>query len=91
MFDESSRYKDAPVETVEDARGREVRAVTPQDTPNRRLAGYHRRQQAQRLDHLAHRYLGDATAYWKICEINDVMHPDQLAERSMIAIPTKEG
>ena len=91
MFDDDSRYADAEEKTVEDSRGRQVRVVSVPDAPEQSRAGVHRRRQGQRLDHLAHHYLGAATDYWKICEINGAMHPDQLAESAYIDIPKKES
>ena len=58
-------------------------------TDRQTLLGYHVRKEGQRLDHLAYRYLNDATAFWRICELNDVMHAEQLSEAAEIAIPTK--
>ena len=31
-----------------------------------------------RLDAIAHRTLGDAEVYWRICDANNAMHPAQL-------------
>lgn len=53
------------------------------------LRGHHLRTQGQRLDHLAARYLGDPTAWRRICELNDVMLPEALSEVDEIAIPRK--
>ena len=33
-------------------------------------------------------HLGDATGFWRICELNDVMLPDALAEVQVVKIPT---
>ena len=38
---------------------------------------------------LAAFYLGDATAFWKIAEANDVMLPEALSEVDVLAIPYK--
>lgn len=34
--------------------------------------------QSDRLDNITARYLGDPTQFWRICDANDVMHPDEL-------------
>ena len=87
MFDEKSRY--AGVETFEttDARGRRVRAVyVPrqiQDSP----IGRHIRREGERLDHLSARYLSDPFGYWRLCDLNDAMLPDALAEAAELFIP----
>ena len=84
-----SRFSGQPTSTATDHRGRTVVVVMPPGAPAQTLLGYHVRKEGQRLDHLAYRYLNDATAFWRICEINDVMHAEQLSEVAEIAIPTK--
>lgn len=34
--------------------------------------------QGDRIDNLAHRYLGDPEQYWRICDANGALRPDQL-------------
>jgi len=34
--------------------------------------------QGDRLDNLAGHYLGDAEQFWRICDANNAMHPDDL-------------
>jgi nucleoid-associated protein YgaU len=44
----------------------------------------------ERLDHIAARYLGDATQYWRICDATDVLDPAELETvhaRVPIAMP----
>ena len=89
MFDPKSRYADLPTYLVTDRRGRQVEVVPAAPGLDQEPLGTHLRKQGQRLDHLAHRYLGDATASWRIGEHNDVMHPDALGEAGEIAIPRK--
>jgi nucleoid-associated protein YgaU len=36
--------------------------------------------QGDRLDNLAARYLGDPEQFWKICDANNVLRPDELTE-----------
>jgi hypothetical protein len=55
------------------------------------LLGFHRRLEAQRPDLIASHYLGDATAYWRLCDANNVVVPDALAVRDLIGIPIKSG
>jgi hypothetical protein len=91
VFDPKSRYVEAelvPYETV-DAQGRTVLALPVPDAPVQALAGEHIKKQGQRLDHLAHAYLGDANGFWRICEINDAMVPDALAEAETVKIPKR--
>jgi hypothetical protein len=36
--------------------------------------------QADRLDNIAARYLGDPEAFWQLCDANRAMRPDELTE-----------
>ena len=53
------------------------------------LLGFHRRTEGQRLDHIAARYLADATAFWQLCDANQTVLLDALAARELIGIPAK--
>jgi hypothetical protein len=66
------------------------RTVTVTNIPlpvDRSLLGYHRRQDLQRLDHIANAYLNDPTAFWKLCEMNQSICPDALAVHDLIGVP----
>lgn len=89
MFFPGSRYEKMPTYTVTQGDGREVTAVTlplPTAPP---LLGYHRRLVEQRLDHIAAHYLGDASAFWRLCDANGAVLPDALAAHDLIGIPPK--
>jgi hypothetical protein len=53
------------------------------------LAGYHRRLVGQRLDHIAAHYLVDATGFWRLCNANNTMFPDALANADLVGIPSR--
>lgn len=90
IYDRNSRYAlYAEVEETTDGEGRKVLTMGMARVPAQRDLGEHIRRDGQRLDHLASYYLKDATAYWRICEVNDVLLPDQLAEVELIKIPTR--
>lgn len=90
MFDEKSRYYGLETYEVTDHRGRKAPVVpTPPVSPETEL-GVHLRVQGQRLDHLAHRYLGNASGFWRICDLNGVMLPEALSEAREIRIPRKQ-
>ena len=91
MFDMNSRYVKLPTYQVPDRRGRQVAVVPPAPALTQELAGYHVRKDGQRLDLLAGRYLADATMFWRICELADVMLPDALGVAAEIPIPQKSG
>ena len=54
------------------------------------LLGYHARREGQRLDHIAFRYLNDATTFWRLCDANNAVVPDALASDTLIAVPKKD-
>jgi hypothetical protein len=87
VFDPNSRYADVGPYTVVDGRGRIVAVVPAFEPPVQEPLGVHLRLEGQRLDHLAGRYLGDPTQFWRICELSNVMLPDALAENREIPIP----
>jgi hypothetical protein len=61
--------------------------------PPERLAPWleHAVVEGDRLDNLAGRYLGDAEQFWRICDANRAMRPEQLVEvigrRLAVALP----
>ena len=89
MFDPNSRYAKVPTFTAVDRRGRTVNVVEPAPALDQGLAGYHVRRDGQRLDLLAGRYLQDATRFWAIAALNDVMLPEALTLADEIAIPER--
>lgn len=89
MFSDNSRYKSTETYTVTDIRGRQVTVVAVPKAPNQVLLGYHKLIQGQKPDHLAFKYLKDATAYWSIAEMNGAMLPEAISELPEIAIPAK--
>ena len=82
-FPPSSRYHATPVATLRSADGREVaylkrRFVPP---PERfALLQEHTVSAGERLDHLAARYLGDPEQFWRLCDANGAVRPDELVE-----------
>lgn len=57
--------------------------------------GAHSVVEGDRLDNLAARYLGDPELYWRVCDANAALRPDELVEaigRSLrIALPEGIG
>ena len=87
MFEPSSRYNDIETAkmTVTDSRG-EPRVVSykrrrfvPSGATITALAE-HTVAQGDRLDNLAARYVGDPEQFWRICDANDVLRPEELTE-----------
>ena len=86
-FDKSSRYYE--VETVQrrvrDRDGSERvisykrRRVIPSYEDQPTLVE-HRVQQGDRLDNIAARYVGDPVQFWRLCDANLVIRPEELEE-----------
>ncbi len=49
--------------------------------------------EGDRVDNLAAQYLGDPELYWRLCDANGVMRPDDLTETAgaKVAITLPEG
>ena len=87
MFLPGSRYAGAGTEEVTGPDGRVVtvtRIPLPVADP---VLGWHRRADGERLDLIAYRYLRDPAGFWRLCAANDVLMPDALAGRELVAIP----
>jgi len=80
-FSPTSRYYDTPVKTLEAADGSNLvylaRRFVP---PGSRFATLttHVVQAGERLDLIAAAELGDPLAFWRICDANDAMRPEEL-------------
>jgi hypothetical protein len=82
-FPPTSRYHGLETATLEMPAGNIVvylrrRFVPP---PERfALLQEHTVTQGDRLDNLAAQYLGDPEQFWRLCDANGVMRPDELTE-----------
>ncbi|HMO60025.1 MAG TPA: hypothetical protein PKA05_22520 [Roseiflexaceae bacterium] len=95
MFEPTSRYAALATATHTAADGRTIRYVRrrflPHGMPMPTLAEVVVLQ-ADRIDLIAGRTLGDPEQYWRICDANDAMHPAELTDEPgrtiRIAVPT---
>jgi hypothetical protein len=92
VFFKGSRYEKVAEDELIDDTGRIVRFKKVRLIPETRPQGAHRLQQHERLDHVAHRYYQDAERFWRICDANRAMWPDDLAAEpgTLILIPSAE-
>jgi hypothetical protein len=100
MFEPTSRYFELETAelTVVDAAGDERlvvyvrRRFVPLTAGSTTLVS-HAVSQSERLDHLAARYFGDPTQFWRICDANGVLRPEELVEEPgrRIDIPLPGG
>lgn len=99
MFSRGSRYELISTSTLlqrqADGTVREVRFVHRRFLPEldqHLLVAQHEVAPGERLDLLAARYLGDPTQYWRLCDANGVVHPDELEELGrVIDVSMKKG
>ena len=90
MFARTSRYAQVPEAVYVDDAGREIpykllRILPPRadDVAGQLVVG------GDRLDLLAHRYLGDPEVFWRICDANGTLRPEELTQETgrRISIP----
>jgi hypothetical protein len=83
LFAANSRYYRTPTETIEIAPGKTVaylkRRFLPPSGSLQTLQQY-TVTQGVRLDNIAAQVLGDPTLFWRICDANDAMRPEELTE-----------
>ncbi|TVR78089.1 MAG: LysM domain-containing protein [Rhodospirillales bacterium] len=82
-FPATSRYHDVPTAKLTLPDGQVVvylrRRIVP--APERfALIREHTVQQGERLDAIAARYLGDPEQFWRLCDANGVLRPDELID-----------
>jgi hypothetical protein len=82
-FPISSRYSGIATTTLTAADGKTIvylmRRFVP--SPDRfALLQLHTVKQGERLDNMANQYLGDPLAFWRICDANNAMRPDELTQ-----------
>lgn len=83
LFAQNSRYYGLDTATLQSPDGTTIvylrRRFVP--APERLVqAGLRVVAQGDRLDNIAAKYLGDPEQYWRICDANRAMRPDELIE-----------
>ena len=81
MFPVTSRYNDIEVATleVEDDTIAYLRCrFLPSSPQSRVVLAEHTVTQGDRLDNISARYLADPEQFWRICDANNAMRPDDL-------------
>ncbi len=81
MFEHTSRYYELETVTYTTPGGRTVaykrRRFLPAPTGQIVLVE-HTVTKGERLDNITARYLGDPEQFWRLCDINNAMHPEEL-------------
>ena len=83
MFPITSRYYSTPTAKLETAEGKTIiylrrRFVPPLERFE--LLFEHAVAEGERLDHIAAQYLGDPEQFWRICDANNAIRPEELTE-----------
>jgi hypothetical protein len=96
MFPNTSRYANIKTDELQDANGRQIVYLRRRfiSQPERfALLMEHLVTEGERLDNITFKYLGDAEQFWRICDANGVMRPEELTETTgqRIRITMPEG
>ncbi len=92
MFYKGSRYANVAEDRITGPRGREIVYKRLRFIPETPAQLRHPVAQGERLDHVAFRYFRDPERYWRICDANRAMWPEDLvaAPGEKILIPPGE-
>jgi hypothetical protein len=97
MFEPTSRYYNAEVVTGTTPRGHEVAYIRRRflpDSTSMVVLAEHRVVQGDRLDNITGRYLSDPEQFWRLCDANNAMHPEELTteigRKLRVALPQPE-
>jgi hypothetical protein len=96
LFSPNSRYHVVPTAVHQMPDGTTVLYVKRRFIPPPEkfaLLHEHTLVQGERLDHLAARYFGDPELFWRICDANGILRPEELLEEvgRRIRITLPEG
>jgi hypothetical protein len=83
QFPATSRYNGIATATLQTPDGKTIIYLTRRFVPSPdrfALLQLHTVTQAERLDNIAAQYLGDPTSFWRLCDANNAMRPDELTE-----------
>jgi len=93
MFFKGSRYESVGTDSITTAEGRVVRFKMVRFIPETPATAALVVGQAERLDQIAFRVYQDPELFWKICDANRALWPDDLVAEPgrIIRIPPSEG
>jgi hypothetical protein len=91
-----SRYAGLPTATLELADGTTVTYLRRRFVPSperHALLQWHEVRDGERIDQIAARYLGDPEQFWRLCDANRALRPEELVERPgrLLRITLPEG
>jgi hypothetical protein len=93
MFFRGSRYQDVPTLDYQDRDGRIIRHQAIRFIPDTPRLVDHVTDEGQRLDHIAFDHYRDPERFWRICDANLAVHPEELTAepRRVLHVPPSEG
>jgi hypothetical protein len=83
MFSITSRYYGIETIKFESPDGKKIVYVRRRFVPPAErfeLLQEHSVAEGERLDNITAQYLGDAEQFWRVCDANNAMRPDELTE-----------
>ncbi len=83
LFPPTSRYYGIGTATLETQEGKKIIYLKRRFVPSSdrfALLQEHAVVQGDRLDNITARYIGDPEQFWRICDANNAMRPDELTE-----------
>ncbi|CAG0981087.1 hypothetical protein RHDC1_01835 [Rhodocyclaceae bacterium] len=95
-FPPNSRYYGVAVKTLEQKNQEPIAYLKRRFVPppeNFSVMQQHTVVQGDRIDNLAAQYLGDPELYWRLCDANRAIRPDELTETAgaVVNITLPEG
>jgi len=92
MFFKGSRYEKVPTRTFADENGRVIAYKSTRFIPPTPALQGHLVTSDERLDHIAWQHYRDPERYWRICDANTALWPDDLLEPGdVLAVPPVEN
>jgi len=92
MLFKGSRYATVPIATLDDRNGRIVRYLRMRVIPDTAADLTHVVDDSERLDHVAFNYFRDSERFWRICDANVALRPEDLVAPPgrVLLIPSAE-
>jgi hypothetical protein len=93
MFFQGSRYEKVDTAQITDRAGQVIPYKKVRFIPGTPAVLGHTLVQGERLDQISYSFYKDAQRFWRICDANYAMWPDDLVSQAnvMILIPPSEG
>jgi hypothetical protein len=91
LFAPNSRYQGSDTGTLTTPDGRTIVYLRRRFLPppsNFATIQRHTVTQGERLDNLAFTFLGDPELFWRLCDANNAMRPDELEELGYVLLIT---